>query len=360
MKKIVVIAMKSSYFHNSWVWKYISNYIPYLSKKYNIELLYQPEETWFISWWIRRIFKLPNILKEKYDWYIKIFTEENFLISVRKYFVGDSIMIVHHYPFKTKVTNFKEEIIRRLSFFTFNTILKKLKSIIAVSDTTKSVLVNIWINAKYITVIPNSIDITSYKQLNKNQKEGKRSLLTKKFNIPNNLIWLLFVWSNESRKNLITLLKTLHCLSDEYILLRVWKDGSKEELVKMGRIINDNNLLNRYYHLQDLSEEDLISLYQISDIYLMPSLYEWFWRPIIEAQSCWLPVISTKCWALEEVCWDWALFVNDPMNEKEYVKLIKDIINKKELLIQKWLSNANKYSTELNAKKLERLIDNFS
>jgi glycosyltransferase involved in cell wall biosynthesis len=42
----------------------------------------------------------------------------------------------------------------------------------------------------------------------------------------------------------------------------------------MNKIINENNLKNRYYHLQDLSEEDLISLYQVSDVYLMPSLYE--------------------------------------------------------------------------------------
>lgn len=357
MKKIVIIAMKKSNFINSWVWKYINNYIPYLSKKYDVVMLYQPEETWFLSWWYRRFFKLPRILKNNYRWYIKIFTEENFLVSCRQYFADDTIVIIHHYPFRTKVTNFKEEIIRRLSFFTFNTILKRLKNIIAVSKMTKSVLDSIWIKEKYITVIPNSVDLSSYKRLSDNERAEKRLEISKKYNISNDKKWLLYVWSNESRKNLLTLFKVLANLSDDFILVRIWKDWSTEELQKMNKIIKDNNLKDRYYHLQNLSEEDLISLYQVSDIYLMPSLYEWFGRPIIEAQACWCPVISTKCWALEEICWDWALLVDNPMNENEYINNVNKIYSEAPSLIKKWKINADKYSASNNGHLFIEIIE---
>ena len=243
---------------------------------------------------------------------------------------------------------------------TFNTILRKIHHIVVVSNKTKDVLKDIWIKEKYMTVIPNSVDLSHYNTLNDNEKTKTREKLSKKYAVPTDKKWLLYVWSNESRKNLLTLFKVLSKLSDEYILVRVWKDWSVEELGKMNKIINENGLENRYYHLQDLSEEDLISLYQVSDIYLMPSLYEWFGRPIIEAQACWCPVISTKCWALEEVCGNWALFIDNPMDENEYIKCIGNLLEKKEELIKKWVENSKKYSTSWNAKKFKELIENFN
>ena len=89
----------------------------------------------------------------------------------------------------------------------------------------------------------------------------------------------------------------------------------------------------------------------------MPSLYEWFWRPIIEAQACWCPVISTKCWALEEVCWKWAILISNPIDEIEYINKIKDIEDKKNNLIELWLDNAKKYSSKLNSIKFIKLIN---
>lgn len=362
MKKIVIITWKKSQFKNSWVWKYIWNYIPFLEKEYDVEIFYQPENHNIITWNLWRLFKLPRIIQKNYKWYIKIMSDESLLISVRKKYINNTISIIHHYPFETKVSNFKEHIIRWVSFITFHTILKKIEYIIAVSNKTKNILENLWIKSNHITVIPNSIDLSSYKILNEKEKKEKREKFSKKYTIPKNKKWLLYVWSNESRKNLLTLFKTLNLLSNEYILVRVWKDVSVNELEKMNKIINENKLIDRYYHLQDVSEEDLISLYQISDIYIMPSLYEWFWRPIIEAQACWCPVISTKCWALQEVCWDWALLINDPFDTQEYANKIMSVWIEN-TTINLWVENAKKYSNYNNWKlfdKLILLINNYS
>ncbi len=352
--------MKKPVFSHSWVWKYMNFLVPFLEKKYKVEFLYQDEGTWFLSWQYWRIFKLPKLLRDKYKWYIKIFTEENFLFSVRDSYIPESVVVIHHYPFLTKVTNFKEEILRWMSYISFNTVLKKLKNIVVVSNKTKSVLLDLWISEKLITVIPNSVDLSCYKSIKKELKQEERTEFAKKYKIPETKKWLLFVWSNESRKNLLTLLKSLWRLPDDYILVRVGKDWSSDELKKMNEIIKKLNIANKYFHLQDLSEEELILLYQISDIYIMPSLYEWFWRPIIEAQACWLPVISTKCWALEEVCWDWALLINNPIDEKEYADKIILMKEKESEFIITWFDNAKKYSNEYNGEKLAKMVSEIN
>ena len=355
-KKVVIFTWKKSQFQNSWVWKYILNYIPYLEREYDVEIFYQPESHNVITWNLWRLFKLPRIIKNDYKWYIKIMSDESLLISVRKKYLDDTIVIIHHYPFDTKVSNFKEHIIRWCSFITFNTILKKVQNIIVVSNKTKSVLDKLWIDVKNITVIPNSIDLSSYKILWDKVRKNMRSNFSIKYNIPNDKKRLLYVWSNESRKNLLVLFKTLNILSNEYILVRVWKDVSADELEKMNRIVSKSKLACRYYHLQDLSEEDLILIYQVSDVYLMPSLYEWFWRPIIEAQACWCPVISTKCWALEEVCWEWALFIENPTNEKEYAEKIDVALKERNQYIEKWKINVMLYTSDFNIEKFKRII----
>lgn len=355
-KKVLLILDEESLVTNSWAWKYIFNFIPSLEENYELEMLYKPESQSFLKWIYWRLLELPKLLNNKYKWYIKIFYAEHYLNSVRSSFIDETIVIIHHYPYLLKVKTVMDFIVKIMSYITFNTILKKIKHIIVVSKETEKVLLWLWVNKKHITYIPNCIDLSSYKELNWKEKNQIKEILSKKFKVPNNKKRLLYVWTNEARKNLTTLFRILWNLDDNYILLRIWKDLYPDEKVKNDATINKYNLGDRYYHLQNLSEEELISIYQASDIYLMTSLYEWFGRPIIEAQACWLPVVSTKCWALEEVCWDWALLVDDPFNQNEYIEKIRKLENKKEDLIEKWKENAKKYSRDINCKLLLRLI----
>ena len=347
-KRILLILDEKSLVTNSWGWKYIFNFVPTLKENYELEILNKPESHNFITWFYRRLITLPKLLKKKYKWYVKIFYAEHYLNSLRSSFIDESIIIIHHYPYLLKAKTIMDFIVKIMSYITFNTILKKVKHIIVVSKETENVLIWLWINKRHITYIPNCIDLSSYKEVNWIERNQIRKELSNKFKIPESKKRLLYVWTNEARKNLTTLFNVLWKLDDNYILLRVWKDLYTDEKIKNDAIIDRYNLSDRYYHLQNLSEEELISIYQASDIYVMTSLYEWFGRPIIEAQACWLPVISTKCWALGEVCWDWALLIDDPFNTKEYIKKINDIEEKKVCLIKNGKKNAKKYSIDMN------------
>ena len=358
-KKILLICDKESLVRNSWAWKYIFNFVPFLKSEHELEIIYQPESCNFFTWLCRRLFKLPKLIENKYNWYVKIFYAEHFLNSIRSSFINETIIIIHHYPYLLKAKTIMDFIVKIMSYVTFNTILKKVKRIIVVSKVTENVLLWLWVKKEYLTYIPNCIDLSAYKEVSLEEKIKLRKNLSLKYRIPGDKKRLLYVWTNETRKNLTSLFNVLSELDSNYILVRVWKDLFSNEKTRIDALIKEHNLSNRYYHLQDISEEELISIYQVSDIYLMPSLYEWFGRPIIEAQACWCPVISTKCWALEEVCWDWALLIDDPFNTKEYVERIRQLGDKKNFIIKNWKVNCQKYSRDLNCEILLDLIKKF-
>ena len=69
------------------------------------------------------------------------------------------------------------------------------------------------------------------------------------------------------------------------------------------------------------SDEDLRSLYSGAAALLFPSLYEGFGWPLIEAQSCGCPVITSNRSPMTEVAGSAALYI-DPANESAAAALI--------------------------------------
>ena len=99
------------------------------------------------------------------------------------------------------------------------------------------------------------------------------------------------------------------------------------------------------------TNEDLVRFDNIADIFVFPSLFEWFWRPPIEAQACGCPVISSDKWGLKEVLEDSAIILQDPENTEELLWKIWEISHKEENLIKKWKKNIQRFSLENNIEK---------
>lgn len=72
----------------------------------------------------------------------------------------------------------------------------------------------------------------------------------------------------------------------------------------------EKNLKGRVKILGYISEEELIAFYQIAEIYIYPSLYEGFGLPILEAQACGCPVLTSSETSCPEVAGKGALIVN--------------------------------------------------
>ena len=99
--------------------------------------------------------------------------------------------------------------------------------------------------------------------------------------------------------------------------------------------------------------EDLPSLYEHALCYVLPSLYEGFGLPVLEAMKCGCPVITSKVSSLPEAGGDAALYV-DPEHVEDIAQKIQQVISDEKLrdeMRKKGLEHIKKFSWEKAAKE---------
>jgi glycosyltransferase involved in cell wall biosynthesis len=156
---------------------------------------------------------------------------------------------------------------------------------------------------------------------------------------------LLSVGNRCSYKNFSGLLHTLGRLVKRY--------GKDIFVIKVGgvsdahiRLIKKLNL-SKYIHLiSESSVDELSILYNLSDLFIFPSLYEGFGWPAVEAMACGIPVISSDKGGLKEAVGD-ASYIIDPYDADNMTKgIIKALEDKpfSGLLIEKGLERVKRLS----------------
>lgn len=136
--------------------------------------------------------------------------------------------------------------------------------------------------------------------------------------------YALFVGTLEPRKNLERLLRA-------FVLAR--RGGSKNWhlVVAGGKGWKDHQVrqtleplvASGYVHVTGyISEAELSALYAGARFLALPSLYEGFGLPIIEAQQYGVPVLASHCGSLPEVTGSGGLLV-DPRNEREIASAVE-------------------------------------
>ncbi|KKP52913.1 MAG: mannosyltransferase B-like protein, partial [Candidatus Roizmanbacteria bacterium GW2011_GWA2_33_33] len=210
--------------------------------------------------------------------------------------------------------------------------IKKASRIIAVSKTTKKdIIKNYDVNENKVTVVYNG-----YEKLFKNL-EIKNSNLNKnlKFKIKN---FILFVGTIQPRKNLEVLIDAFDKFSQinkDFKLIIVGKKGwlyeSIFEKIKMM------NLDKKTIFTGHVTDEELIWYYKNAFCFVLPSLYEGFGIPVLEAMGYDCPTIVSMSSSLPEIGGDASLYF-DPINSDDLLeklntfqdddKLRKELISK--------------------------------
>lgn len=125
--------------------------------------------------------------------------------------------------------------------------------------------------------------------------------------------YVLTVGTADQRKNLSVLDESARRL-EELGMELVWAGAAR-------RHIRDTPPPKSVRRLGYVSEEDLPGLYAGAEAFVLPSLYEGFGLPCIEAMACGTPVVASDQAALPETCGDAALLV-DPRDPQEVAEAV--------------------------------------
>ena len=121
-----------------------------------------------------------------------------------------------------------------------------------------------------------------------------------------------------------------------------------QDLVKVQKLANDDK---RIIRLGFIPTEDLVSIYSLATVFAMPSLYEGFGLPILEAMSCGCPVVASKGGSLAEVVGEAGRYI-DPYDIDSIAKGISEVFNSPSLqkeLSQKGIIQSKKFTWKKTA-----------
>jgi len=138
-------------------------------------------------------------------------------------------------------------------------------------------------------------------------------------------------------------------------LVKVGKAGGKEADFRRQTIevIDSLNLNGRVIFTKVVSKKNLRAYYSKAKCLVLPSLYEGFGFPPLEAMACGCPVITPNSSSLPEVVGEAAIKV-PPQDIERLAEALKKVLTNKELrksLIAKGKAQAVKFSWDQAAEK---------
>jgi glycosyltransferase involved in cell wall biosynthesis len=222
--------------------------------------------------------------------------------------------------------------------------------IIAVSQSTKRDLINLLgVPESKITVIYEA----AHPLFAPMDKDRARAFVRAQYNLPDEFV--LFVSTIEPRKNLPTLLRAFKRLRDNYKLhLPLVIAGYRGWLVEeVDQALAEVQLGEALRFLGSVQNEELVHLYNAASLFVLPSCYEGFGLPPLEAMACGTPVIVSNVSSLPEVVGDAALLVAPDDVEGLTVAMARVLTdaNLREELRAKGLKRAQTFSWERAARE---------
>lgn len=183
--------------------------------------------------------------------------------------------------------------------------LRRATKVICVSNYVKSYADKY--GARDVCVLYNRVDLEQFRhQQNKNSDSRKEKVL-------------LNVSRLDRQKYQECLIKAIAGLDVKLILI-----GNGRLYKSLNNLVKNMNLKNRVVFIKSVFNNQIRDYYLSADIFVLPTKYEGFCIPIIEAMAASLPIVATDIAPISEILGDAGILVNN--NPEEFKRAIKMII----------------------------------
>jgi glycosyltransferase involved in cell wall biosynthesis len=138
--------------------------------------------------------------------------------------------------------------------------------------------------------------------------------------------YILYVGSLKPHKNVPLLLKAFGQIRRD-VDVQLVLAGEKLDAYPELRVLRDRLMLGRDMVVAaGTNQTDLISLYQHASALVMPSLYEGFGLPLVEAMACGVPVVGSRATSIPEVVGDAGVLI-DPFDVGDLASALLRVLN---------------------------------
>lgn len=235
--------------------------------------------------------------------------------------------------------------------------ISKARLILTISKNTKNDIVS------YFNVADHFVRVTHLAAAENFRVIEDRTYLNDiriRHNLPDN--YILFVGSIEPRKNLVGLISAFDKIKTKVKHKLVIVGGKGWLNSEIYVAIKEKKLENDVVFTGYVSDEELVALYNLADLFVYPSFYEGFGIPPLEAMACGTPVITSDTSSLPEVVGDAALMVN-PKNTDVLASSIITVLNDETLrnrMVLDGLSRAKQFSWRRTADETLEIFEEMS
>ena len=240
----------------------------------------------------------------------------------------------------------------RFAKFILNNAVKKARKIIVVSNATALDFY------KYFPEFKAKVEVVHNGLSDKFRKLGEqeKSIFLKRTGL---VKYILFIGNNKSHKNIQGLVEAFVEVKKEFeeLKLLIISNGFEPKNIYSEKIIRDDIIV-----INNVSDEELVYYYNCACMLVLPSFYEGFGLPIIEAMACGCPVVASDLSSLPEICGDAAVLVN-PYNNKNIAEGIKILIKDtgfKNTIIEKGYVRSQEFSWNKTASKYLKIFEKLA
>lgn len=231
--------------------------------------------------------------------------------------------------------------------------IKKATHVLADSQATKDDLVNVWqVAPQKITVLYSGAD-DRFQPVTDAQK---LTAVRQKYNL-DDAPYILSVGTVQPRKNYQMLIRAFAPVAAQQPHNLIISGGKGWLYDEMLAEIEQQGLNGRVHFIGFVDDDNLPALYSGADLFVMPSLYEGFGIPILEAMGCGIPVLSSNASSLPEVVGNTAVTL-PPTDQTAWTEYILDLLTnpaRRQQQITAGFQQAKTFSWQKSARQLMQI-----